>query len=1495
MLAQPHKSNQQSRANSEPCAIDLLEAVAMDPDTERMYQAGRHQQQRRRAAVHHAQHRPPSSDIASSLENEGPNPSMHASSEVATQSIQPAALHPHSRSHRTDIAHPRSPPFSLQRQLARQKHIAAVEGCSAQRAPADQAFGDDELYLRRVSILYHELWSNDWVDINAAKDEISAAKVVNKDTPQTETPPPTPVKVQSQKVSMEQNDTVLSAAAIAAANRYSAWTLLDVCADESPDARHRHVSRKFDAKIFNKELPPLPPLPPPTATNAPSKMDACRQEERASDVVKTSQQQQQQHHQHQQQQHHQHQQQQHHQHHQHHQHQDSHSSWGSLIDSYMERSGTSSQTLAVDQQPAISRFSPSELADALIGTVHRLEDDSTLAQLKRWSVVKELAITESQYLRDLLLLRTVFYEPMACGPDNSMLRVDDIQTIFGNLDQVIDCARSLVEYLTVAVVYESNRCFTSSDSSIRNTAEQSRNCDTHAPNSRADNGQLGPRKAVCAADTTASASSAFSRRECTNRPASQPEPNFSHSDANDGDTRLRNSAWADISIAQAFLLTSQRMERVYGQYCRNFEAATQRLVAIKRSAALIGADATTPLTMPPTPVTAYRAPLATSPYAENQRGSRNAGIFVGISSTGIGNGSRGSKNSGAFQGSTGQDHYDAPDVHSDLGDLDATYSASIYQFMSDQNQSLEGKTTSWDLPSLLIKPVQRILKYPLLIRSLLGLTPPHTSDHSRLEKAAFIVENIAETINALNGCNGLRISTATTASHGFPGDDGQSRITREIRRVLRRKGGGNTIHSMSKSGVEGAAKDKGRGSGGPKSRVKEITERPNSSSIHNGSSQSSGAEALIEQHELRLSELIRSLRRWENDLGAMLCQQAALAGRWAELYSLGEHEYGSGTLATPMDGYVPIPGTASSCSDISFNTSNDTHSHPNISRQKQSLNPYFQRMGAQSSDMRTSKSHSMLRDYNKPSSDSHHAEHHLPSSIVVNTSGQIDFITAPSSAESDESAWRLFKRECASSYHNALDTIFKTLYPKAICSPLHSRIYPVLTSLLQVYSDGPRYILSEISRASNPSNSSLFSNPEHGDERVSKLRNILAADLPKLFEHEKTVVRLILEQIIVIERNFYGQAAERLSSFGFGTGYGLSLHRPPGQTREQSEDEGSKGVGCADNALESRLQSSRSKKIRPLQSEPGASGWATQIISSYTKRFADRMQITPDVALPAGIECISKIQAGLWLLAQETEKNGPSQCVVKSRRRQSYTAPSDTTDSRSEFSITLDEYSDTSVFAQQEAAAQPTMPMSTPTNGTSAFGFPAAFDSPSVGISSDMLNLHHRDVRSVSSKHVRKKSSGFIERFAHLRTGRAARGQANLFGGGSSSGNSNSNSSGDTNSSSNSNSNSNSTLPLDYGADQVKPRAQLGLAIDVLKNNQASVMASRVRSRSTNCVNAANPLQDKNGNWSTKLERYEPLPLVDSVRFSKGFIDTAFRSLGSEGAMPPSVTKAADR
>ncbi|KAJ2512019.1 hypothetical protein H4217_007098, partial [Coemansia sp. RSA 1939] len=61
MLARPKKSKLQPSHGSEPRVMDLLEAVAMDPDTEQMYRAGRLQQQRLRAA-HAAKHQPSPAD-----------------------------------------------------------------------------------------------------------------------------------------------------------------------------------------------------------------------------------------------------------------------------------------------------------------------------------------------------------------------------------------------------------------------------------------------------------------------------------------------------------------------------------------------------------------------------------------------------------------------------------------------------------------------------------------------------------------------------------------------------------------------------------------------------------------------------------------------------------------------------------------------------------------------------------------------------------------------------------------------------------------------------------------------------------------------------------------------------------------------------------------------------------------------------------------------------------------------------------------------------------------------------------------------------------------------------------------------------------------------------------------------------------------------------------------------------------------------------------------
>jgi hypothetical protein len=56
-------------------------------------------------------------------------------------------------------------------------------------------------------------------------------------------------------------------------------------------------------------------------------------------------------------------------------------------------------------------------------------------------------------------------------------------------------------------------------------------------------------------------------------------------------------------------------------------------------------------------------------------------------------------------------------------------------------------TNAWNLDSLLVKPTQRYMKYPLLLRGLLKCTPPDHPDYEMLTKALAAIEDSANDIN----------------------------------------------------------------------------------------------------------------------------------------------------------------------------------------------------------------------------------------------------------------------------------------------------------------------------------------------------------------------------------------------------------------------------------------------------------------------------------------------------------------------------------------------------------------------------------------------------------------------------------------------------------------------------------------------------------------------------------------------------------------------------
>ena len=72
---------------------------------------------------------------------------------------------------------------------------------------------------------------------------------------------------------------------------------------------------------------------------------------------------------------------------------------------------------------------------------------------------------------------------------------------------------------------------------------------------------------------------------------------------------------------------------------------------------------------------------------------------------------------------------------------------TLRTYFADCRELSNGRTKAWDLASLLIKPVQRCLKYPLLLQQILDATPKHHPGRSNLKRANSDILLVAQHIN----------------------------------------------------------------------------------------------------------------------------------------------------------------------------------------------------------------------------------------------------------------------------------------------------------------------------------------------------------------------------------------------------------------------------------------------------------------------------------------------------------------------------------------------------------------------------------------------------------------------------------------------------------------------------------------------------------------------------------------------------------------------------
>ncbi len=72
---------------------------------------------------------------------------------------------------------------------------------------------------------------------------------------------------------------------------------------------------------------------------------------------------------------------------------------------------------------------------------------------------------------------------------------------------------------------------------------------------------------------------------------------------------------------------------------------------------------------------------------------------------------------------------------------------ALTAYLSQTRTLVASHSNAWDVPSFLIKPVQRLLKYPLLLSAIYNDTPESHGDKAKLLEAKERIEEVARMVN----------------------------------------------------------------------------------------------------------------------------------------------------------------------------------------------------------------------------------------------------------------------------------------------------------------------------------------------------------------------------------------------------------------------------------------------------------------------------------------------------------------------------------------------------------------------------------------------------------------------------------------------------------------------------------------------------------------------------------------------------------------------------